>query len=168
MADRHAVKTALIPGLLFFAIFLGLYSIYHWSEPYLHHYFVWLASSVCAVVELFDKAVACRDNVIYYNDIASLRVIEGCDGVTVFILIIAAVFAFPKPWKERLSGVLVLVPVLFFLNWLRLFVLTVIRFYLPDYFGVVHVYLFQPVMVFATFLCFIAWIMHNETPDRAG
>ena len=83
-----------------------------------------------------------------------------------FGLIFAAVLAFPKPLRERLIGVAILIPILFVLNWVRLFILSVIRFYTPDYFDFVHVYLFQPVMVFATFICFIAWILHNENRNK--
>lgn len=167
MADRQTTRTIVFSTILFFVIFFALYSIYYWAEPYLQYYFSWLASSVCFAVGLFDSAVECRNNVIYYANEASLRVIEGCDGITVFILIFAAVLAFPKPLRERLIGVAVLIPILFVLNWARLFILSAIRFYTPDYFNFVHVYLFQPVMVFATFICFIAWILHNENKHRA-
>lgn len=152
-------RTLLVSGLLFFGIFLSLYLLYLAAEPLLVHYFNWLARSVAGAVAWFDPQVSARDNLIFYGPRATVRVIEGCDGVTVFILIVAAVLAFPKPWPQRWAGVLLLVPVLFIINWLRLLVLTLISFYLPDQFHWVHVYLFQPVMILATFVCFIVWIV---------
>ena len=159
--EHQGFKRVAISSGLFFTIFLVLYSCYQWAELYLQHYFNWLASSVAAVIALFDKQVGAEGNLILYQDVPTLRVVEGCDGVTVFILIIAAVMAFPKPLKQRLVGVLVLVPVLFAINWLRLFILADIRFYLPEYFRIVHVYVFQPAMIFATFICFIVWITYD-------
>jgi exosortase/archaeosortase family protein len=147
---------------LFFAIFLTLYTLYVLAEPLLHHYFNWLAASVARFAALFDAGFSARENMILYNNRAELRVIEGCDGITVFNLIVAAVLSFPKPWRERLVGVLVLVPLLFAINWLRLLMLAWIRIYAPQWFDFVHVYLFQPVMIFATFVCFIVWILHNR------
>jgi exosortase/archaeosortase family protein len=148
-------------GAIFMVVFFGLYGIYLWAEPYHTFYFNWLASSVCKILSPFDPAVRCVENVILYQGVPSLKVIEGCDGVTVFILVIAAVVAYPKPWIERIKGLLVLIPILFILNWVRLYILADIRFYLPDYFRFFHVYLFQPIMIFATFACFIAWVLHN-------
>jgi exosortase/archaeosortase family protein len=149
-------------AVLFFAIFLSLYTLYILIEPQLSHYFNWLAATVAWAASLFDASFSAHDNLILYNGRAELRVIEGCDGITVFNLIIAAVLSFPKPWRERIIGVLVLVPVLFAINWLRLLMLAWIRIYTPQWFDFVHVYLFQPVMIFATFVCFIVWILHNR------
>ena len=154
-------KTFARCAAIFFAVFFGLYTVYQASTVYLQHYFAWLAETVAATMHIVDPAVGARANYILYNNAASLQVVEGCDGVTVFILIIAAVMAFPKPLKERLLGVLILVPLLFAINWLRLLILAAIRFYWPEQFTLVHVYLFQPVMVMATFLCFIAWIVYD-------
>lgn len=161
MSENSRGYPLLVCGALFFSIFLGLYGLYLAAEPLLQHYFVWLAHSVAATLNLFDPAVGARDNLLLYGDKVELRVIEGCDGVTVFILIIAAVLAFPKPLKERLLGVVILLPLLFAINWLRLIVLAMIRYYWPEQFGLVHVYLFQPAMVLATFVCFIAWIVYD-------
>ncbi|MDX1605208.1 MAG: archaeosortase/exosortase family protein [Candidatus Competibacterales bacterium] len=155
-------------ALLFFAVFLSLYTLYQLSEPLLIHYFNWLAASVAWVAGLLDPAFGARGNLILYAGRPELRVVEGCDGITVFNLIIAAVLAFPKPWRQRLIGVLVLVPILFGINWLRLLILAEIRIYMPEFFGFVHVYLFQPVMIFATFVGFILWILHDASTPKAS
>lgn len=160
-------RTLLSCGLLFFAIFIGLYLLYQAAEPYMVHYFNWLASSVSAVAAWIDPAVGARDNLILYEEIAVLRVIEGCDGITVFILITAAVLSFPISTKQRLIGVLILLPILFAINWLRLFILAEVRFYAPDLFQLFHVYLFQPFMIFATFVCFIIWILRQGKDNYA-
>ena len=167
MAEVSVRRAFITCGVLFFAVFIGLYLLYQLAEPYMEHYFNWLAASVSAVAAWFDPAVSARNNLIFYEEVAMLRVIEGCDGITVFILIAAAVLSFPKPLKQRLIGIAILLPVLFAINWLRLFILAEIRFYVPGLFQFFHVYLFQPVMIFATFACFIIWILRREKTDYA-
>lgn len=148
--------------LLFFVIFLGLYGLYTVNQPLLIHYYDWLAHSVAWATGLIEPNFGARGNVISYSGVPQLRVIEGCDGITVFNLIIAAVLSFPKALKDRFIGVLILVPVLFGINWLRLLILAEIRVHVPGLFDFFHVYLFQPIMIFATFICFIIWILHRE------
>ena len=162
MTDAYNRKVFLTCGLIFFTVFISLYVLYQFLLPYIEHYFNWLAASVSQVAGLFDDKFSYRENLIFYGEKAAVRVIEGCDGVTVFILTAAAVASFPKTLRERLLGLLILLPVLFAINWLRLLVLVWIRVYVPDLFGFIHVYLFQPVMIFATFACFIAWILYDR------
>ena len=167
MAEVSVRRAFIICGTIFFVIFIGLYVIYELAELYMQHYFNWLASSVGAVAGWLDPAVSAQQNLIFYDDKAMLRVVEGCDGVTVFILIAAAVLSFPKPVKQRFIGLAILIPILFAINWLRLFILAQISFYVPEAFQLFHVYLFQPFMIFATFACFIVWILRHEKTDYA-
>lgn len=164
MSVANPKHTYISCAATFFIVFIGLYVLYELAEPMMGHYFNWLAVSVSGVSAWFDSAVSAKDNLILYDDVAVLRVIEGCDGVTVFILIAAAILSFPKPFKQRLIGLLILIPMLFVINWLRLLVLAQIRFYQPDLFHFFHVYLFQPFMIFATFTCFIIWILRHDQP----
>ncbi|MCB1804464.1 MAG: archaeosortase/exosortase family protein [Candidatus Competibacteraceae bacterium] len=167
MTEGSVRRSFITCGVIFFVVFIGLYIIYGLAEPLMEHYFNWLATTVAAAAAWFDPAVSARDNLIFYEGTAALRVIEGCDGITVFILIAAAVLSFPKPFKQRLLGIAILIPVLFAINWLRLFILAEVRFYVPDWFQLFHVYLFQPFMIFATFACFIIWILRHEKTDVA-
>lgn len=148
--------------VLFFAIFVALYAAYKLADPYLIHYYRALASSVCFVLGHFDPAVACEGNYILYGGARSLVVVEGCDGITFVALILAAVLPFSAPWRMRLVGLLTLIPALLVLNWVRLLVLAEVRFYMPQHFDFVHVYLFQPVMIFVTLAAFALWMIYSE------
>jgi len=162
MAEVSALHYLRTRGLIFLAIFVALYAVYSFSEPLLEHYFAWLASAVVWLMSPFDPAVSAAGNLLEYGGRPSLRIAEGCDGVTVFILIIAAVLAFERPFRSRLIGVAVLVPLLFLINLARLVILSAVRFYSPDHFDFVHVYLFQSFMIFATFACFAVWVFLSE------
>lgn len=162
MEEVSALRYLRTRGLTFLGVFVALYALYSFSEPLLERYFVWLASAVAGLISPFDPAVSAAGSTLQYGGRPSLRVAEGCDGVTVFILIVAAVLAFERPVRSRLIGVAILVPILFLINLIRLVVLSAIRFYAPDHFDFFHVYLFQSLMIFTTFACFAAWVFLSD------
>ena len=43
----------------------------------------------------------------------------GCNGLEAVFLMVAGVLAFPSPWKRRFLGLMAYLPILFFLNLLR-------------------------------------------------
>lgn len=152
----------------FVAVFLFLFFIYHvFFQDYLVIYYSFLASSLCYVFSLFDSSVTCQGIDILYDGMPSLRIVEGCDGIAFIVLIVAAVLPFSRSLKQRLIGILVLIPTLFIINWLRIAVLAILKFYFSEnYFNFVHIYVFQPVMIFLTLGCFIIWI--NYTDERVS
>lgn len=162
MADKALVKSFLTYVVPFFVIFIGLYVLYAWFEPYLEYYYAALATSVCAVLHPFDAAVSCNGNIIDYDGVPSLAIVAGCDGVTFLVLILAAVLPFPASVRSKAIGLAVLIPVLLGFNWLRLLVLSLVRFYLPDHFNLAHVYIYQPVMIVFTIAAFVLWISYSD------
>jgi len=154
--------------LAFVAIFVASFAVYTFSETWLQSYYDALARSVCWFFGWFDSAVSCAQNYLLYEGTRVLVVVEGCDGVTFVLLILAAVLPVPTTWWNRLVGLLTLVAAVLVVNWLRLVVLAGIRFYLPGAFDFVHVYLFQPFMIAFTLLLFFAWISSSHaTPQEA-
>ncbi len=153
---------------IFLGVFVGLYALYTVFEPWLEHYYAFLAGSVAAALAVFDPQVSAQGNVIAYGAAASLKVVEGCDGVTVFILIAAALAAYPRPWMSRWLGIVGFVSLLFAINWLRLVLLACVRFYWPEHFHWVHVYLFQSIMIFATLALFVLWASREAPPPASA
>lgn len=150
--------------IAFVLLFAGLYGLYHLIQPHLLPYYAALAGSVCWLLGPLDPAVSCSENYLLYNGVRALVVVEGCDGVTFILLFLAAVLPFPMSWKSRLLGLAWLIPTIIVVNWLRLVVLSVIRFYLPSSFDFVHVYLFQPFMIALTLMLFFLWLgARNDT-----
>lgn len=153
--------------LAFFGIFAALYLLYQFADPLLPAYYAGLAQSVCWLFGWFDSAVSCKDNYLVYHGISQLVVVEGCDGVTFVVLILAAVIPFPAPWKTRLLGITALVTAIMALNWARLVILAAVKFYMPNAFDLIHVYLFQPLMIASTLIAFLAWTIIANPNRRA-
>lgn len=142
----------------FFLLFILFYALYNAGWAFLPAYYAALAGSACWLLGLFDPAVGCDANYLLYNGIRELVVVEGCDGITFVALILAAVLPFPADWRDKLLGLAWLIPALLFANWLRLILLTAIRFYAPGAFDFFHVFFFQPLMIGFTLIMFVLWI----------
>jgi exosortase/archaeosortase family protein len=154
--------------LAFFVLFAVLYALYRGLDAYLPAYYAALAESVCWFFAWFDPAVGCRDNYLLYRGVQELVVVDGCDGITFVALLIAAVLPFPVSWRARLIGLAWLIPALLFVNWLRLIILAAVRFYAAGAFDLVHVYLFQPLMIAFTLVAFLLWVESaNASTQRA-
>jgi exosortase/archaeosortase family protein len=153
----------------FFALFVPLYwLVYFVLGDALHGYFAWLAWSVYQLFALFDPAVGHRANVLIYQGQDSLRVVEGCDGLTFAILLFSAILAFPGRLKHRLTGAFLAITAVLAFNWARLVILAALRFYVDDYFRTFHVYVFQPVMILFTLAAFVFWIIHSDSRKPAS
>ena len=159
---RHSAAYA----LAFVLSFTALYGLYHLAGPALPLYYAALADSVCWFFGIFDPSVSCESNYLLYDGVHQLVIVEGCDGVTFIVLILAAVLPFPATWRHKLIGVIWLSAAILFVNWMRLAILSAVRFYLPAGFDFVHVYLFQPLMIAFTLAVFFLWL--SFTNDRTS
>jgi exosortase family protein XrtF len=87
-----------------------------------------------------------------------VRIIEGCNGMAVFITLISFCLAF----KSNLKSYLWFVPMAFLLlqsaNLLRLFVLVHIKLMHPHLFEFFHTYLFPAALYGAAFLLMVWWV----------
>src|SRR3990167_8603428 len=96
----------------FFVVFVGLQfalfalAQHHLVKQYLVLPWTTLLANACAtVVTLFDTNATAQGKVLW-NPASGFGVsIEaGCNGVEAYIILIAAVFAFPSSWRQRVWG----------------------------------------------------------------
>jgi exosortase family protein XrtM len=90
-------------------------------------------------------------------DGSGLRVIRGCEGIEMFLLLTAAILAFPASWRRRLQGLLVGSVLAYVLSITRLMLLHYILRYSPDAWQTLHglVLPLGPVVLLA--LYFLHW-----------
>jgi exosortase/archaeosortase family protein len=69
---------------------------------------------------------------------AALRVTRGCEGIEMFLLLIAAVLAFPALWRQRARGLLAGSMLAYFLSLLRLILLSFTLRYSPALWEALH------------------------------
>ncbi|MBF0510036.1 MAG: archaeosortase/exosortase family protein [Deltaproteobacteria bacterium] len=145
---------------MFFVLFILIQTIHYatrsWTEPFLVKALHVGVSSKIINILTPQEASYIQDKVIRSGSFGIL-VDDGCDGVEAFILILAAICAFPAgPWRKTVGAVGGL-GVVYFFNLARIVCLYYINKYHEDVFDVMHIYVGQTFMVIIGLMIFIFW-----------
>jgi exosortase H (IPTLxxWG-CTERM-specific) len=111
------------------------------------------------IIQLFDDNVIATGNVI--RDGASgfgVRIERGCNGVEALIILFAAIFAFPAPFRNKLIGFAIGFVAIQALNLVRIISL----FYLGQWnqvaFEWFHLYLWQALIILDALVVWLVWL----------
>jgi len=92
------------------------------------------------------------------NQKAMVNIMEGCNGLSVFLTLISFFIAYKGPRKQYLIYIPVAAISMFAANLLRLYLLVVIRRDYSQYFVFTHEYLFPTVLYIFAFFFMVAWV----------
>jgi exosortase H (IPTLxxWG-CTERM-specific) len=111
------------------------------------------------LVKRFDEGVSSQGRVLW--DLESgfgVSIEAGCNGVEAIIVLVAAMVAFPAPWRYKLGGVGLGVLAIQALNLLRIISL----FYLGQWnrtaFEWGHLYIWQALIMLDVLVVFLIWL----------
>ena len=139
-----------------------------------------LATFSTWLIRLFDDSVKTYGNVIQSTSVAwGVAIERGCNGVEAIIILFAAIFAFPAPWRHRFIG--------FALGFFAIQSLNIVRivslFYLGEWetakcvpgqechrlwFDWFHLYLWQALIILDALVFWLIWLRYLPRPDRGG
>jgi exosortase H (IPTLxxWG-CTERM-specific) len=158
--------------LRFFLVFVALLAALFGGEltPWGQQYFVvpWtnaLARTSAWLVTLFDPGVAAAGKVLRStaNNFA-VSIEAGCNGVEATIVLVAAVLAFPAPWKSKLVGLAAGIVAVQGLNVVRVISL----FYLGQWslraFEWAHLYVWQALIMLDVLIVWLIWVRTLPRP----
>ncbi|MBZ9652180.1 exosortase family protein XrtF [Psychroflexus montanilacus] len=92
-----------------------------------------------------------------------VRVVEGCNAVSVIILFLSFILAFKKDWKTTLLFIFAGSVLIYVFNVLRIALLTIGIYEIPKYQELMHGTLF-PIFIYGfVFLLWIFWIRNYKT-----
>ena len=91
-------------------------------SAHIQSYLAAYARAAGAVVGLFDSQVVVTGTTIRGSRF-SMQIVKTCDAMEVNILLLAAIAAFPMPWRRRIASVFLAIPALALANVCRLCVL---------------------------------------------
>jgi len=150
----------------FFVLFLLLQGALFGLEltPWAQEWFVvpWtntLAAISAGIVRLFDPAVMAQGKVLQsaHNGFA-VSIEAGCNGVEATIVLLAAILAFPAPWKRKLLGLAIGIVAVQGLNIVRVISL----FYLGQWnfsmFEWAHLYVWQALIMLDVMVVWLLWV----------
>ena len=127
-----------------------------------------VAASSVFLIKAFDDEVASEGRVVRStrNGFA-VEIQAGCNGVEALIILFAAVFAFPAPWKYKLLGLAIGFVAIQGLNMVRIISL----FYLGQWnmtaFNWFHLYLWQALIILDALVVWLIWLRRIPRPEPA-
>ena len=159
--------------LRFFVAFLLLQALLFGFEltPWAQEHFVvpWtnaLARISTWLVTAFDPNVMAVGKIMRSTTNGFAVSIEaGCNGVEATIVLLAAILAFPAPWKHKVAGLAAGVIAVQGLNIVRVISLFYLGQWDRDWFEWAHLYVWQALIMLDVLIVWLIWV---RTLPRAG
>ena len=150
----------------FFLLFLALQAVLFGAElsPWVQTYFVipWtnqLASISAYLVTLFDPNVVATGKVLRHavNGFA-VSIEAGCNGIEATIVLVAAIFAFPASWGDRIKGLAAGIIAVQGLNIVRVISLFYLGQWSMQVFEWAHLYVWQALIMLDVLVVWLVWV----------
>ena len=159
----------------FFVTFLALQVVLFGAEltPWAQEYFVgpWthaLASISAWLVTVIDPNVAAAGKVIRSSVNGFAVSIEaGCNGIEATIVLVAAIFAFPAPWRDKLVGLAAGIVAVQGLNVVRVISLFYLGQWNMQVFEWAHLYVWQALIMLDVLVVWLVWVRLLPRDDGA-
>ena len=156
----------------FFLGFLILQALLFGMEltPWAQRWFVvpWtdtLAAVSAGLVEVFDPGVVADGKLLQSGSTGFAVSIEaGCNGVEATIVLVAAILAFPAPWKRKLLGLSIGIAAVQGLNIIRVISLFYLGQWSLDAFDFAHQYLWQALIMLDVLIVWLLWVRTVPRP----
>jgi exosortase H (IPTLxxWG-CTERM-specific) len=122
----------------------------------------WTAALVrisAGLIMLFDSHVAAFGKILQSTTNGfAISVEAGCNGIEAAIVLIAAMLAFPAPWKHRVIGIFVGLSAVQVLNIVRVISLFYLGQWNMKVFEWAHLYLWQALIMLDVLIVWLVWI----------
>jgi len=89
----------------------------------------------------------------------NVLIIEECTGIFEVLIFLAAVFAYPTGWIDKLIGVALGVPILYAFNIARIMVLLWVGRFHSQFFDFMHIYFWQATLILMITSVWLLWIL---------
>ena len=96
----------------------------------------------------------------------AVNIKNGCNGVETMIIFLAAVLAFPAPWKAKAIGLGIGILAIQGVNLVRVVALFLTGAYFPSFFDSSHTVVWQTIVILAGVLLWIFWANRFAVPPR--
>lgn len=116
-----------------------------------------------ATLDLLGQDVRMQGTVIRGKRFA-VNIRNGCNGVEAMLIFLAAVLAFPAPWRARLLGLVIGIVAIQAVNLIRVVALYLTGAYFPAWFDASHTVIWQTVVILFSVLLWILWANRLAVP----
>ncbi len=111
------------------------------------------------LIELTGREIIASGVII--RDVSTQFAVEiaaGCNGVEAMILLVAAMLAFPSPWRYKLAGILVGIVAIQGLNLVRIVSLFFLGMWNETAFEWAHLYVWQALIMLDALAVWLLWL----------
>jgi exosortase H (IPTLxxWG-CTERM-specific) len=162
--------------LRFFLIFMGLLitlfaaRISTYGTKYVTEPFTGVLADISAhLIMMFDANVHAEGVIIQSTTNGfAVAIAPGCDGIEAVIILIAALVAFPSPWKHKLVGAIIGFFCIQALNLVRIISLFYMGQWSQTAFDWFHLYLWQALIVLDALAVWLIWLRYLPKAPRRG
>lgn len=155
-------------SIIFVILLVGLFTV-EVLQPVQQHVILPFTSGLAwisvNIIELFDSGVASAGKVI--RDVESgfaVSIEPGCNGVEALIILFAAIFAFPAPFKNKLIGFAIGFVAIQTLNLVRIISLFYMGQWNMTWFEWFHLYLWQALIILDALVVWLIWLRTLPLP----
>ena len=121
------------------------------------------------LITLFDSHVAAFGKILQNTTNGfAVSVEAGCNGIEAAIVLVAAMLAFPAPWKHRVIGILAGLSAVQVLNIVRVISLFYIGQWNMKVFEWAHLYLWQALIMLDVLIVWLVWIRMLPPPPPSS
>jgi len=111
------------------------------------------------VARAFDPAVTVAGATLYSQSTGfAVTILAGCNGLEAMIVLLAAILAYPAPWKHRLAGLAGGVLAVQLLNIVRIVSLFYIGQWSVAVFEWAHLYAWQALIMLDALIVWLLWL----------
>jgi exosortase H (IPTLxxWG-CTERM-specific) len=158
--------------IIFFALIVLLFGIELTRPAQTYFVLPWtsaLTSVSAFLLQSFDSSVVASGKVLANMKSGfSVSVEAGCNGIEAVIVLLAAMLAFPAPWRHKLAGILIGALTIQVMNLIRVISLFYIGQWSRDVFVWMHLYVWQALIMLDVLVVWLVWIRmlpRDNPPD---
>lgn len=151
--------------MLLFLLCLTALFVAELLQPVDRHVIVPFTSAIADVcvwiVGLFDPHAIAHGKILQSTTSGfAISIERGCNGVEAVIILIAAILAFPAPWKHKLAGIGIGFIAIQAMNLVRIISLFYLGQWSRLWFDWFHLYLWQALIVLDALIVFLVWLRY--------
>jgi exosortase H (IPTLxxWG-CTERM-specific) len=160
------------PELRFLAVFLlvlaASFTLLSWrpvNDHLVEPFTGGVARASGVALRLIGEEVV-RSGTVLRSPRFAVNIRNGCNGVEAMVILLAAIVAYPAPWRARLAGLALGATVIQLVNLVRVVALFLTGAYLPSLFDSSHTLIWQSVVILSALLLWLFWAQRMARPRR--
>lgn len=121
----------------------------------------WLTTNIVSVsagiLQSLGYDLYATGRLIGIGESAGIYLVDGCSGIAVIGLFVGFVIAYPGEWVPRMAFIFMGIGIIYFVNVIRIVILSITQVQWPSMFDVTHDYSTTAIFYLVIFLLWVVW-----------